>query len=1046
MSSTANGVTTNYVIDPFGLGNVIGTYDGSGNLIANYTYGLGLVSQTTAAGSASYYAFDAIGSTSTLTNSAGTIVNSYAYDPFGNSLAKSESVPNPFQFVGCFGVMADTDGLQFMRARYYSNVFGRFTSSDPLGIVANVTDVNLYRYSGNAPVTRIDPQGLQSWGEIIEGVWGETWGEVIEGVSGAEGIATLHDIYGWGQFFLNPDTAGAIQAVKRQGQTGTMNINEAQQLAEVMDEPFPTIAVGGGSSTAVTSHDPNAEYGPAGYGPQGFISDSSNPLPYQVDFENDPTATAPAQEVTVTDQLDPSLNWNTLQFTAVGFADNIITLPAGTQHYATTVPMTYDGDTFDVDIELGINLATGQVYARFQSIDPDTNLPPSDVLIGFLPPEDGTGRGQGYFSYMVQLKPGLATGTQISNVAHVTFDQGEVIATDQVDPYDPSQGVDPTKECLNTIDAGAPTSSVSPLPAIETSASFPVSWSGSDDTGGSGIASYNVYVSEDNGSFQPWLTGTADTSDTYTGQFGHTYGFYCIATDNVGNQEVKTPAAEATTLVQSPTSTVLTTDNPTGSTYGQAVTFTATVSGAAEAGTPTGTVQFVIDGSDFGSPVTLSGGTASIVVASLCAGTHQITGIYTTDNPATFQDSQTTTSLPQVVNPASLTISADSQTMVYGAALPTLTASYAGFVNGDTSASLTTLPTLTTTATAGSPVGSYDIDVCGAVDANYDITYVTGTLTIGPATLTWNGVSNGNWTDAQWTGSSLPYPNNMANAIVNTPYVVQVTSGQAANALAISQGGQVAVATGASLSVSTDTSVTGGGTLSVDPNGALLTGGTMTLDTGGSLSGGPVTAAAFQFNDGTASANLSGPGGLTKDTGGTVVLSGVNSYAGGTVVNAGTLIVANAGALPDGSSLTIGDGTAFDPGLAAEPLAAGFAAPAAASVTSTPMIAAGSPANATVAMSVTSTLSPSLARQVENLSFVPVAAPAATVSSAASDAVFKSYRSPVDPTVAPADNVQSARPWAWLAAIESPWNSSDQNKTTDSKVAALDKVLAQYGV
>ena len=47
------------------------------------------------------------------------------------------------------------------------------------------------------------------------------------------------------------------------------------------------------------------------------------------------------------------------------------------------------------------------------------------------------------------------------------------------------------------------------------------------------------------------------------------------------------------------------------------------------------------------------------------------------------------------VTPAPLTITADNQTKVYGAALPTLTASYIGFVNGDTSASLTTQPTLT---------------------------------------------------------------------------------------------------------------------------------------------------------------------------------------------------------------------------------------------------------------------------------------------------------------------------------------------------------------
>jgi hypothetical protein len=43
---------------------------------------------------------------------------------------------------------------------------------------------------------------------------------------------------------------------------------------------------------------------------------------------------------------------------------------------------------------------------------------------------------------------------------------------------------------------------------------------------------------------------------------------------------------------------------------------------------------------------------------------------------------------------------------------------------------LTMQPTVTTTATAGSPVGGYPITASGAVDANYTISYVPGTLTI----------------------------------------------------------------------------------------------------------------------------------------------------------------------------------------------------------------------------------------------------------------------------------------------------------------------------
>ena len=87
--------------------------------------------------------------------------------------------------------------------------------------------------------------------------------------------------------------------------------------------------------------------------------------------------------------------------------------------------------------------------------------------------------------------------------------------------------------------------------------------------------------------------------------------------------------------------------------------------------------------------------------------------------------------------PLPLTITANNQTKVYGAALPTLTASYTGFVNGDTSASLTTQPTLTTTATASSHVSGnpYTITASGAVDSDYSITYVAGTLTVTTAAL-----------------------------------------------------------------------------------------------------------------------------------------------------------------------------------------------------------------------------------------------------------------------------------------------------------------------
>lgn len=81
------------------------------------------------------------------------------------------------------------------------------------------------------------------------------------------------------------------------------------------------------------------------------------------------------------------------------------------------------------------------------------------------------------------------------------------------------------------------------------------------------------------------------------------------------------------------------------------------------------------------------------------------------------------------ITPAPLTIAADGKTMILGGAMPPLTTSYIGFVNGDTATSLTAQPTLATVP-ANSAVGSYEITVGGAVDANYIITYKPGALFI----------------------------------------------------------------------------------------------------------------------------------------------------------------------------------------------------------------------------------------------------------------------------------------------------------------------------
>ncbi len=190
----------------------------------------------------------------------------------------------------------------------------------------------------------------------------------------------------------------------------------------------------------------------------------------------------------------------------------------------------------------------------------------------------------------------------------------------------------------------------------------------------------------------------------------------------------------APSLSQSTTTTVSSSFNP--STYGQSISFTATVT--ANSGTPTGSVQFVVDGTNFGSPVTLvSGSATSSSTATLLAGTHTVTASYSPTG--SYQASSGTLTGGQVVNKAVLTVSANNAGMTYGGIVPTLTYSMTGFVGSDNQGNSTTgQPSLGTTATSLSPVGAYTITIAqGTLAAvNYTFQFVNGTLTIGPALLT----------------------------------------------------------------------------------------------------------------------------------------------------------------------------------------------------------------------------------------------------------------------------------------------------------------------
>ncbi|HEY9175432.1 MAG TPA: putative Ig domain-containing protein, partial [Verrucomicrobiae bacterium] len=105
-----------------------------------------------------------------------------------------------------------------------------------------------------------------------------------------------------------------------------------------------------------------------------------------------------------------------------------------------------------------------------------------------------------------------------------------------------------TYALLPAVDNQPPTSSVAALPAQSRSA-FLVQWSGEDNPGGSGVATFDIYYSENGGPFQRWLQATPANGAVFQGTSGKTYAFYSVAADQAGNREPVPAAPQAQTTV-----------------------------------------------------------------------------------------------------------------------------------------------------------------------------------------------------------------------------------------------------------------------------------------------------------------------------------------------------------------------------------------------------------------------------------------------------------------------------------------------------------------
>ncbi len=169
--------TTRYAYDawdpatPSGVGNenwkVWATLDGNNNLVTRYINGDALdqvFAQISASGGVAWYLTDRLGSTRTLVDNNGNVLDAINYDAWGNIISQTNPSAQPlFMFTGIaydarLGLYFNGNG-----GREYDPKSGRFIEQDPMQYRAG--DSNLYRYVGNDSTNAIDPSGLQDLGE-----------------------------------------------------------------------------------------------------------------------------------------------------------------------------------------------------------------------------------------------------------------------------------------------------------------------------------------------------------------------------------------------------------------------------------------------------------------------------------------------------------------------------------------------------------------------------------------------------------------------------------------------------------------------------------------------------------------------------------------------------------------------------------------------------------------------------------------------------------------------------------------------------------------
>ncbi len=190
VAMVADGRETRLLVnDSRELPQVLEEYSTDGTVTASYVYGSRLISQSRG-GDKSFYVLDGQNDVRALADESGAITDTYIYDAAGLSLASAGETENVYLFNG--EQFDPHVGQYYLRARYYDQNVGRFTSTDPFrGILQNPVSLHRYLFANDNPVSFADPTGQVTALEVAFDL-------TILGVLATFALSSFQHAVGWG--------------------------------------------------------------------------------------------------------------------------------------------------------------------------------------------------------------------------------------------------------------------------------------------------------------------------------------------------------------------------------------------------------------------------------------------------------------------------------------------------------------------------------------------------------------------------------------------------------------------------------------------------------------------------------------------------------------------------------------------------------------------------------------------------------------------------------------------------------------------------------